>query len=232
MACDLILVLDETSPRVVEPLLRSLAGQIRWVKIGLQMYTACGPDCVREIADLGFRVFLDLKLHDIPNTVAHAVESAARLPIHMLTLHTAGGAEMMRWAVKAQQASKPDLLLLGVTVLTSMGASDLQQIGVTGSPEVQVSRLAQLAVDSGLKGLVCSPLELAPLRKILPATTQLITPGIRPAGAKADDQTRVLTPAEAAAAGANFLVVGRPISRAPDPVAAARAMLAEIAPKA
>jgi len=230
MACDLILVLDESSPRVVEPLLRTLSGEIRWVKIGLQMFTACGPDCVREIADLGFKVFLDLKLHDIPNTVAHAVESAARLPIHLLTLHTCGGAEMMRWAVKAQQANKPDLQLLGVTVLTSMSGSELNAVGVPGTAESQVVRLARLAVDSGLGGLVCSPLEIAPLRQVLPASTQLVTPGIRPSGAKADDQTRVLTPAEAAAAGANYLVVGRPISQAADPVAATRRILAEIAP--
>ena len=241
MACELILVLDEPSPRIVAPLLRSLTGEIQWVKIGLQMYTACGPDCVREIAGMGYQVFLDLKLHDIPNTVAHAVESAAHLPIHMLTLHTSGGEEMMRWAVKAQQASKPDLLLLGVTVLTSMSAAALQQVGVAAAhpsdveagvvaaaPEAQVSHLARLAVNSGLTGLVCSPLELAPLRQQLPAGVQLITPGIRPAGAKADDQTRVLTPAEAAVAGANFLVVGRPILRAPDPVAATRAILAEV----
>lgn len=230
MACDLILVLDESSPRVVEPLLRTLSGEIRWVKIGLQMFTACGPDCVREIADLGFKVFLDLKLHDIPNTVAHAVESAARLPIHLLTLHTCGGAEMMRWAVKAQQANKPDLQLLGVTVLTSMSASELNAVGVPGTAESQVVRLARLAVDSGLGGLVCSPLEIAPLREVLPASTQLVTPGIRPSGAKADDQTRILTPAQAAAAGANYLVVGRPISQAADPVAATRRILAEIAP--
>jgi len=230
MACDLILVLDESSPRVVEPLLRTLRGEIRWVKIGLQMFTACGPDCVREIADLGFKVFLDLKLHDIPNTVAHAVESAARLPIHLLTLHTCGGAEMMRWAVKAQRATKPDLQLLGVTVLTSMSGSELNAVGVPDTAESQVVRLARLAVDSGLGGLVCSPLEIAPLRQVLPASTQLVTPGIRPSGAKADDQTRILTPAQAAAAGANYLVVGRPISQAADPVAATRRILAEIAP--
>ena len=139
MACDLILVLDEPSPRVVQPLLRALSGEIRWVKIGLQMFTACGPDCVREIADRGFKVFLDLKLHDIPNTVGHAVESAARLPIHMLTLHTCGGAEMMRRAVAAQQATRPDLLLLGVTVLTSMGTADLNAVGVPGAPEDRYS---------------------------------------------------------------------------------------------
>ncbi|HRE80234.1 MAG TPA: orotidine-5'-phosphate decarboxylase [Opitutaceae bacterium] len=228
MACDLILVLDEPSPQAVMPLLQSLRGEVTWVKIGLQMYTACGPDCVRQIADLGFRVFLDLKLHDIPNTVAHAVESAARLPIGMLTLHTCGGSEMMRRAVKAQQETRPELLLLGVTVLTSMSEAALHETGVATSPEQQVVRLARLAVESGLQGLVCSPLEIAPLRSALPAAVQLVVPGIRPAGSKSDDQSRILTPAQAAAAGASYLVVGRPISQAPDPAAAARAILKEI----
>ncbi|HEY0969101.1 MAG TPA: orotidine-5'-phosphate decarboxylase [Opitutaceae bacterium] len=228
MACDLILVLDAQSPRDVIPALRPLQGTVRVVKVGLEMFTACGPDCVREIAGLGFDVFLDLKLHDIPNTVAKAVESVSRLPIRMLTLHTSGGREMMQWAVKAQREHKPDLLLLGVTVLTSTSAAGLNETGVPDSPEQQVVRLGKLAVDSGLKGLVCSPLEIAPLRSVLPADVALVTPGIRPRDAKADDQTRVMTPAEAARAGANFLVVGRPIFKAPDPVAAARAILAEI----
>lgn len=229
MACDLILVLDAQSPRDVTPVLRQLQGTVRWVKIGLEMYTACGPDAVREIAGLGFDVFLDLKLHDIPNTVAKAVESASRLPIGMLTLHTGGGREMMQWAVKAQQQHAPHLRLLGVTVLTSMSATALAEVGVAGTPEAQVVRLGRLAADSGLRGLVCSPLEIAPLRAVLPPEVALVTPGIRPRDAKADDQTRVLTPAEAARAGADFLVVGRPIFKAPDPAAAARAILAETA---
>ncbi len=229
MACDLILVLDAQSPREVTPTLQRLQGTVRWVKVGLEMFTACGPDCVREIAGLGFNVFLDLKLHDIPNTVAKAVESAARLPIRMLTLHASGGREMMQWAVKARQQHAPDLLLLGVTVLTSTSAAGLAETGVGDPPANQVVRLGRLAVDSGLRGLVCSPLEIAPLRAALPADVALVTPGIRPRDAKADDQTRVMTPAEAAQAGANFLVVGRPIFKAPDPAAAARAILAEIA---
>jgi orotidine-5'-phosphate decarboxylase len=228
MPCDLILVLDAQSPREVIPALRQLQGTVRWVKIGLEMYTACGPDAVREIADLGFHVFLDLKLHDIPNTVAKAVESAAKLPIRMLTLHTCGGREMMQWAVKAQQQHKPDLLLLGVTVLTSMSAPGLAETGVSATPEDQVVRLGKLAADSGLHGLVCSPLEIVPLRRVLPAEVALVTPGIRPRDAKADDQTRVMTPADAARAGANYLVVGRPIFKAPDPVAAAKSILAEL----
>lgn len=229
MACDLILVLDAQSPRDVTPVLRQLQGTVRWVKVGLEMYTACGPDAVREIAALGFEVFLDLKLHDIPNTVAKAVESAAKLPIGMLTLHTCGGREMMQWAVKAQQQHAPNLRLLGVTVLTSMGAAALAETGVADTPEQQVVRLGRLAADSGLRGLVCSPLEIAPLRAVLPPAVALITPGIRPRDAKADDQTRVMTPGEAARTGANFIVVGRPIFKAPDPAAAARAILAELA---
>lgn len=228
MACDLILVLDAQSTREVTPVLRPLQGTVRWVKIGLEMFTANGPDCVREIADLGFNVFLDLKLHDIPNTVAKAVASVSKLPIGMLTLHTSGGREMMQWAVKARDEHAPNLLLLGVTVLTSTSAAGLAETGVPFAPADQVVRLGQLATDAGLRGLVCSPLEIAPLRAALPADTVLVTPGIRPRDAKADDQTRVMTPSEAAQAGANFLVVGRPIFKAPDPVAAARALLAEI----
>ncbi len=229
MPCDLILVLDAQSPREVAPALRQLQGTATWAKIGLEMFTACGPDCVKEVADLGYNVFLDLKLHDIPNTVAKAVESVSKLPIKMLTLHTCGGREMMQWAVKAQQQASPDLLLLGVTVLTSMSAAGLAETGPADSPEKQVVRLGQLAVSSGLRGLVCSPLEIAPLRAVLPANVALVTPGIRPSGAKADDQTRIMTPADAARAGASYIVVGRPIFKAPDPAAAARAILAELA---
>ena len=228
MPCDLILALDAPSPRDVTPALRQLQGTVRWAKIGLEMFTATGPDCVREIAGLGFNVFLDLKLHDIPHTVAKAVASVSKLPIRMLTLHTNGGREMMQWAVQAQQDHAPELLLLGVTVLTSMSATGLAETGVPDSPEAQVVRLGRLAADAGLRGLVCSPLEIAPLRRVLPPGVALVTPGIRPREAQADDQTRVMTPAEAARAGANFLVVGRPIFKAPDPVTAARALLAEL----
>lgn len=211
------------------PTLRQLQGTVKWAKIGLEMFTACGPDCVREVADLGFNIFLDLKLHDIPNTVAKSVQSVSRLPIKMLTIHTAGGREMMEWSAKAQRDHAPDLRLLGVTVLTSMSATGLNETGVSDAPEQQVLRLGRLAIDSGLRGLVCSPLEIAPLRAVLPADVTLVTPGIRPAGSAAEDQTRIMTPGQAAQAGASFLVVGRPISKAPDPAAAARSILQEIA---
>ena len=230
MACDLILALDVPTREAADPILCQLRGQLRWVKIGLQMFTAYGPDYVREVAGLGFNVFLDLKLHDIPNTVAKAVESLAPLPIHMLTLHCAGGSEMMRAALAAQQKHNPQLLLLGVTVLTSMDSPGLQEIGVTTPSAEQVTRLGQLAATAGLRGLVCSPLEVALLRQQLPAAMQLITPGIRPAHeAGTDDQKRVMTPANAAQAGSSYIVVGRPILQAADPAAAARAILAELA---
>ena len=229
MPCDLILALDVPTRADAAPILRSLRGSLRWVKIGLQMFTACGPDCVREVADQGFQVFLDLKLHDIPHTVAKAVESLAPLPIGMLTLHTSGGREMMTAAHAVQQQTKPDLLLLGVTVLTSMDAAALAEIGVPAAPDEQVARLARLATYAGLHGLVCSPLEVSLLRKQLPAEVQLITPGIRPASeVGSDDQKRTLTPAEAARVGANYIVVGRPILKAKDPAFAARSILDEL----
>ncbi len=229
MPCELILALDVPTREEAAPILRQLRGHLSWVKIGLQMFTAYGPNYVREVAGMGFNIFLDLKLHDIPNTVGKAVESLGPLPIQMLTLHTAGGGEMMRAAVAAQQKTNPNLLLLGVTVLTSMDASGLSEIGVTAAPADQVSRLGKLAADSGIRGLVCSPLEVGLLRRALPADMKLVTPGIRPASeAGGDDQKRVMTPADAARAGSTHIVVGRPILKAADPAAAARAILAEL----
>jgi orotidine-5'-phosphate decarboxylase len=229
MPCDLILALDVPTREEAAPILRQLRGQLRWVKIGLQMFTAYGPNYVREVAGMGFNIFLDLKLHDIPNTVAKAVESLGPLPIQMLTIHTSGGAEMMRAAVAAQQKTNPKLLILGVTVLTSTDAAGLNETGVNASPEEQVARLGELAAKAGVMGLVCSPLEVALLRGKLPADLQLITPGIRPASeAGKDDQKRVMTPADAARAGSSYIVVGRPILKAADPAAAARAILAEL----
>ena len=229
MACDLILALDVPTREAAAPILRQLRGELQWVKIGLQLFTAYGPNYVREVAGMGFNIFLDLKLHDIPNTVAKAVESLAPLPIQMLTLHCAGGGEMMRAALAAQQKHNPKLLLLGVTVLTSMDSAGLHEIGVAAPSAEQVARLGQLAADSGLRGLVCSPLEVELLRIKLPADMQLITPGIRPANeAGSDDQKRVMTPADAVQAGSTYIVVGRPILQAADPAAAARAILAEL----
>ena len=228
MPCDLILALDVPTRVEAMRLLGQLRGSVRWVKIGLQMFTACGPGFVREAAAEGYWIFLDLKLHDIPHTVARAVYSLNALPIGMLTIHAAGGRKMM---AAASSEARPDLLLLGVTVLTSMDASGLGETGVPSAPEAQVERLARLAVDSGLRGLVCSPLEVAPLRSRLGRELQLVTPGIRPAGPGAgDDQKRVMTPAAAARAGASYIVVGRPILEAEDPAAAARSILDELRP--
>jgi orotidine-5'-phosphate decarboxylase len=227
MPCQLILALDLPNRAVAAPVLRQVSGRVAWVKIGLQMFTAHGPDYVREVADQGFKVFLDLKLHDIPHTVARAVESLSVLPIGMLTLHASGGREMVAAAKKAAPSS---LTLLGVTVLTSFDAAGLAETGVPGSPEEQVRRLARLAVEAGAGGLVCSPLEAAMLRALVPARIQLVIPGIRPAGTEHnDDQKRVLTPAGAAKAGADFIVVGRPILQSPDPAATAAAVLADLA---
>jgi orotidine-5'-phosphate decarboxylase len=227
MPCDLILALDVPGRAEARPLLSELRGTVRWVKIGLQLFTALGPDFVREVAAEGYQIFLDLKLHDIPNTVARAVESLNPLPIGMLTVHTAGGRDMM---MAAMRQARPGLIILGVTVLTSMDGPALNEIGVSDSPERQVERLASLALTAGLDGLVCSPLEVAALRRLSPMV-QLVVPGIRPASAfgRADDQKRVMTAAAAAAAGANYLVVGRPILEAPDRARAAKAILEEIA---
>ena len=199
------------------------------MKVGLQMFTAFGTDWVKEVADSGYRVFLDLKLHDIPNTVAKTVESLAPLPIQMLTIHTSGGPAMIGAARAAQQANNPDLLILGVTVLTSMDAAQMQAVGWQDDAATQVRRLAQTGSEAGLQGFVCSPLEVADLRARLPIGTQLVTPGIRPLGAARGDQSRIMTPGDAARAGSTHIVVGRPITAAPDPVAAAKAIIRELA---
>ena len=213
----MLITLDEKDPR---PIYLQIVQQIKHLVASRRLRPGQELPPIRDLAQ-------ELLIN--PNTVARAVESAARLPVKMLTLHTAGGREMMRRAVKAQEQSAPQLLLLGVTVLTSLGENDLRETGVGAGPEAQVVRLARLAVGCGLGGLVCSPLEIAPLRAQLPPAIKLVTPGIRPAGAGGgDDQMRVMTPAEAARAGANFIVVGRPIFKAADPAAAAQAILAEL----
>jgi len=228
----LIVALDVPNLQSAKKLLEELRGVVSYYKIGMELFTACGWESVRLVREHHADLFLDLKFHDIPNTVARTVESTARLPIKMLTLHLAGGREMVQRAVKTQQQCAAELLLLGVTVLTSLGDQDLRDVGVGATPEAQVMRLAQLGIDCGLGGLVCSPLEIKPLRGRLPASVKLVVPGIRPAGVGVgDDQTRVMTPADAARAGANFIVVGRPIFKASDPVAAAEAILGELSGK-
>jgi len=230
----IIAALDVSSAEQALKLAELIAPAVGAFKIGGQLFTAAGPDIVRRVRDTGAAVFLDLKFHDIPNTVAKAVASAVRLDVQMLTIHTSGGAEMMRAAEKsaAETARKGGgtlPLVLGVTVLTSSDAATLAEIGCEPDPEKQVSRLAQLAVAAGLRGLVCSPLEISALRKILPAHIQLVTPGIRTGAEEADDQKRTLTPREAITAGANWLVIGRPIYGAENPRAAAEKILASLA---
>lgn len=226
--CKLILALDLPEREQALEILRGLRGRLEWVKIGLQMYLKYGAELVRETAAMGFKIFLDLKLFDIPNTVASAVESVAALPVSMLTVHASGGREMMEAAVKAAERTNPDLAILGVTVLTSFDADSLAETGVELEPEWQVELLAKLAVSSGVRGLVCSPLEIGRLRGIVPEGVALVTPGIRPAGASSDEQKRIMTPSEAAEAGSNFIVVGRPILKAEDPAAAVEKILGEI----
>ena len=229
----IIAALDVPTVERALKLAKEIAPVVGAFKIGSELFTSAGPDIVKKIRATGAAVFLDLKFHDIPNTVAKAVASATRLDVQMITIHTSGGLEMMRAAeASAQQTAKslgqPAPLVLGVTVLTSIDSNALAEIGCDSNVGHQVERLASLAVKSGLRGLVCSPLEIADLREILPALIQLVTPGIRTGAEKADDQKRTLTPREAIQAGASWLVIGRPIYAAENPRAAAESILASI----
>ena len=224
----LIVALDLPSATAATDLVDELQGVCRWFKVGMELYYAAGNSIVTHLRGRGFEVFLDLKLHDIPNTVAGAIRTVSSTGASLLTVHAAGGEKMLRAAVEA--ASHPDSpRLLAVTVLTSMSAADLNSTGVSDSPESQVVRLAKLARGCGVAGLVCSPQEVAAVRQAVGQDALLVVPGVRPAGTEgSDDQARVATPAEAIAAGASMLVVGRPITRASDPAKAAAAILAEI----
>jgi orotidine-5'-phosphate decarboxylase len=229
----IIVALDVSTAETALKLAQQVAPAVGAFKIGSELFTAAGPDIVRRVRDTGAAVFLDLKFHDIPNTVAKAVASATRLDVQMLTIHTGGGLEMMRAAEQsaqqtALQSGRAAPLVLGVTVLTSMDGNALGEIGCQTNVGAQVERLATLAVNAGLRGLVCSPLEIAALRQILPAHVQLVTPGIRTGAEKADDQKRTLSPREAMQAGASWLVIGRPIYAAENPRAAAEAILKTI----
>jgi orotidine-5'-phosphate decarboxylase len=215
--------------RLVEEL-APLAGAF---KVGSQLFTSAGPDIVRRIRAEGTAVFLDLKFHDIPNTVAHAIEAAVGLDVQMLTVHVSGGTAMLQAAEKAAHDAAGKLrrmppLILGVTVLTSFDSSELNEIGVQSDVARQVERLAELAVRAGLRGLVCSPLEVVGLRQLLPSHVQLVTPGIRAPGEASGDQKRTLSPAEAIEAGADWLVMGRPICASSDPRAALERVLSSL----
>ncbi len=198
------------------------------LKVGSTLFTAEGPQAVRKLAGLGANIFLDLKFHDIPNTVAGAVAAAATLPrVRLLTLHASGGLAMMKAAREAADSSKRRPALLGVTILTSLDAAALSSIGMSGPPGIQATLLACLAKEAGLDGVVASAHEVQAVRQACGPAFLIVVPGIRPAAASADDQSRVATPAEAIRAGANYLVVGRPITAAPSPRAAAQAIRQE-----
>jgi orotidine-5'-phosphate decarboxylase len=223
----LAVALDFTDEHHAMELVDSLGDTCQWFKVGMELYYAAGNHVVQQLRDRGFNVFLDLKLHDIPNTVAGAVRSATQAGASLLTIHASGGAAMMTAAAEAASAPGSPRLL-AVTVLTSMDASELAGVGITASPADQVLRLARLARASGIDGMVCSAEEVAMLRKETSLDTLLVIPGIRPAGSAVGDQKRVATPGQAIADGASMLVVGRPITRAADPATAARAILEEI----
>jgi orotidine-5'-phosphate decarboxylase len=226
----IIVALDVPNAETALKLVGQLAPVAGGFKIGSELFTGAGPDIVKKIRALGALVFLDLKFHDIPNTVAKAVASAVQLDVQMLTVHTSGGFEMLKAAEHVAQENAWKLgrtppLILGVTVLTSLDSGALREIGSDANVEFQVRRLATLAAKAGLRGLVCSPLEIAALRKFLPASVQLVTPGIRTGEEQPDDQKRTLTPREAMAAGANWIVIGRPVYAAENPRAAAEKIL-------
>jgi orotidine-5'-phosphate decarboxylase len=221
----IIVALDVPRKEAALDLVRQLAGQISFFKIGLQLYTAEGPEIVRAVFGTGAKVFLDLKLHDIPNTVARAVESAAELGVQMLTVHLSGGGAVIRAAVSARSG---DLLLLGVTLLTSANEQMLREIGIPDKIDDHVLRLAKLGVSAGIGGLVASPREATMLRAEFGNEIKIVTPGVRPTWAEAVDHKRVMTPRKALEAGADYLVIGRPITAHPNPGEAVAKILAEI----
>jgi orotidine-5'-phosphate decarboxylase len=221
----IIVALDVATKKKALDLVEQLRGDISFFKIGLQLYTTEGPEIVRTVRAAGANVFLDLKLHDIPNTVALAVESAAQLEIQMLTIHLSGGEAMIRAAVSAKPR---DVLLLGVTVLTSADEQTIRQTGIPDKIENHVLRLAKLGVENGIDGVVASPHEITMLRRKYGDKIKIVVPGIRPRGSESADQKRVMTPREAIQAGADYLVIGRPIIAHPCPSEAAARILSEV----
>jgi len=224
----LIVALDVSTAAAAKGIVAALGDSALTYKVGMQLYTAEGPQMVRDVVASGRRVFLDLKYHDIPSTVAAAVREAAQLGVSMLTVHAAGGSKMLRAAVDEARAINSNLLVLGVTVLTSLDDSDLEKIGFHGKLPDEVLRLSELALANGLQGIVTSAREASAVRSKLGNNFAIVTPGIRPAGTSHADQARVTTPAEAIAAGASHIVVGRPITEAADPAAEAQAILEQI----
>lgn len=223
----LIVALDVSTAAAARNIVAAIGESALTYKVGMQLYTAEGPQVVRDLVASGRRVFLDLKYHDIPNTVGAAVAEAAKLGVSMLTVHAAGSSKMLKAAVDAAKLS-PELMVLAVTVLTSLDGADLEKIGVDEPVQESVVRLAKLALANGCQGIVTSAREAAAVRSQLGDRFAIATPGVRPAGSSVGDQVRVVTPAEAIAAGATHIVVGRPITDAADPSAAARAIVGQI----
>ncbi len=227
----LIVALDVPDEKQAQALAGRLSPRLCRLKVGLELYTACGPSLVERLTAQGYDIFLDLKFHDIPTTVARACERAAALGVWMMNVHCLGGEAMLkaaRAALDKTNGRRP--LLVGVTWLTSSGAEEMAQVGLGGNPEILVGRLAKLAATAGLDGVVCSAREAQALRAVQGRGFVLVTPGIRPAGAGSDDQQRTLTPGEAIAAGADYLVIGRPVTGSPDPRAALEAISRDISP--
>ena len=224
----LIVALDVSSAAAAQKIVAAVGESAFTYKVGAQLFTAEGPKIVTDLVSSGRRVFLDLKYNDIPNTVAAAVAEATKLGVSMLTIHAAGGGKMLRASVEAARAINPQTMVLAVTLLTSLGAPDLETMGIRGGVKDHVLRLAALALSDGCHGIVTSAREAADVREELGNEFVIVTPGVRPAGSDLRDQVRVVTPAEAIAAGATYIVVGRPITEAPDPAAEARAILGQI----
>ncbi len=224
----LIVALDVPTAGEALALVDRLEGRCTWFKVGLELYIAAGPSIVEKLVDRGHSVFLDLKLHDIPNTVASAVRATASLGVRMLTIHAAGGPAMLAAAREAAAGIATPPQLLAVTVLTSMDQAQVTAVGVPRSPQEQVALLAKMGQEAGINGFVCSSQEVAAMRRLIGPAGVLVIPGIRPAGADLGDQQRVATPAQALREGASYLVVGRPITRAHDPAQAAAAILEEM----
>jgi orotidine-5'-phosphate decarboxylase len=233
MTAGILVALDTTDANNAAALAAALRGAVAGVKLGLEFFGANGPAGVRQVAAEADRIFLDLKFHDIPNTVAGAVRAVVPLTPFLLTVHVAGGADMLRATVEAaaeaaSRIGRPRPQIIGVTVMTSLNDDDLNAIGQRGPADAQVRRLAELALRCGLDGVVCSPHEIAALRADCGPDFTLVVPGIRPSWAAAGDQKRIMPPAEAARLGASFLVIGRPITGAADPVGAARRIVGEL----
>ena len=229
-----IIVALDCGPAEALDIAERLAGHARWVKVGMTLYYAVGPSIVRSMHKLGYKVFVDLKLHDIPHQVRGAAQSLGQAGADLITVHASGGEAMMAAALAgarkgASLAGAQPPLVCAITVLTSMDALQLAACGVSDSPMGQVTRLASLAQRSGLDGIVCSPQEAAAMRSLLGPSAAIVTPGVRPAGSAVGDQSRIATPAEALAAGASHLVIGRPITCEPDVVAAFEGIAASLA---